>query len=148
MCSCSLACMCFLWRSVQSFCVAVMSHQLRASHYINYVCVVSSNVGLISTGGLMVNTESQGSSPTSVRVFSVSPCLTSMPWSSLSSTPSIEEVFHHILRRRCKAVGPGGPGSISLWLFQALVGYYYSGKPKRVIYKKKALTGLRSVTDV
>ena len=65
-----------------------------------------------------------------------SPCLTSMPRTSLSSTPSNEEVFHHILRRGCKDVGPGGPGSISLRLFQALISHYYSGKPERVIKKK------------
>ena len=26
----------------------------------------------------------------------------------------------------CKAVGPGGPDSISLWLFQALISHLYS----------------------
>ena len=30
------------------------------------------------------------------------------------------KVFHRILRSGCKAVGPGGPDSISLWLFQPL----------------------------
>ena len=59
-----------------------------------------------------------------------------MPWSSLSSTRSNEEVFHRILRRGCKAVGPRGPGSISLRLFQALVSHCYSGKPERVTLKK------------
>ena len=78
----------------------------------------------------------QSSSPTSVRAFfSLSLCLTSMPWSLLGSTPSNEEVlFHRILCRRYKAIGPGGPGSSSLWLFQALVSHYYSGKPERVNY--------------
>ena len=76
--------------------------------------------------------ESQSSSPTSVRDLFSFPCLTSMPWSSLSSTQSNEEVFHRILWRGSKAVGPGGPGSISLRLFQALVSHYYSGKPERV----------------
>ena len=70
-------------------------------------------------------------------LFSLSPCLTSMPWSSLSSTPSNEEVFHRILRRGCKAVGPGGPGSISLKLYQALISHYYSGKSERVNKKRK-----------
>ena len=37
--------------------------------------------------------------------------------------------------RGCKAVGPGGPGSISLRLFQALISHFYSGKPERVIKK-------------
>ena len=35
-------------------------------------------------------------------------------WSPLSSTPKTEEVFYCILRRGCKAVGPGGPGLV--WL--------------------------------
>ena len=58
-------------------------------HKLSVVCVVNGG-----TGGLMVKTRaldlvSQGSSPTSVRAFfSLSLCLTSMPWSSLSSTPS------------------------------------------------------------
>ena len=80
------------------------------------------------SGGLMVKTrasnlESQGSSPASVRAFffSLSLCLTSIPWSSLRSTLSNEEVFHCILRRGCKAVSPGGPGLISLRLFWTLV---------------------------
>ena len=95
------------------------------------------SIELGGTGGLMVKTRAldmvlQGSSPTSVRAFFLSLFLwlTSMPWSSFSSTPSNEEVlFHRILQRGCKAVSPGGPGSISLWLFQALVSHYYSGKP-------------------
>ena len=56
-------------------------------------------------------------------------CFTPLPWSLLSSTP-VNEVFHRILRRGCKAVGPGGPGSISLRLFQALVNHYNGGKPE------------------
>ena len=56
------------------------------------------------------NLQLQGSNPTSVRFFSLSLCVTSMP----SSTPSNEEVFHRILWRGCKAVGPRGPGLISL----------------------------------
>ena len=84
-----------------------------------------------------LNLVSQGSSPTSVRAFfSLSLCLTLMPWSSLSSTPSNEEVFHRILRRGCKAVSPGGPGLISLKLFQTLISHYYSGKRKGNIKKK------------
>ena len=79
-----------------------------------------------------LNLVSQSSSPTSVRAFLSFPCLTLMPWSSLSSTPSNEAVSHRILWRGCKAVGPGGPGSISLRLFQALVSHYYCGKPERV----------------
>ena len=55
-----------------------------------------------------------------------------MPWSLLSSTPSNEEVFHRILQRECKAAIPWGPGSINLWLFQALVSHYVSGKSERV----------------
>ena len=74
--------------------------------------------------------ESQGS-PASGH-FSLSLCLTSMLWGSLSSTPSNEEVFHRILQRGCKAVGPGGPDLISLWLFQALISHYYNGKPENV----------------
>ena len=35
-------------------------------------------------------------------LFYLSPCLTLMPWSSLSSTQSNEEVFHRIPRRGCK----------------------------------------------
>ena len=31
-----------------------------------------------------------------------------LPWSLLSSTQLNEEVFHRILRRGCKAVGPRG----------------------------------------
>ena len=93
---------------------------------------------LVVRGGLMVkilalDLVSQGLSPTSQGFFLSFPfCLTSMPWSSLISTPSNEEVFHCILWRGCKAVGPGIPGSISLWPFQALVSHYYSGKPVRV----------------
>ena len=59
--------------------------------------------------------------------FSLSLCLASIPWGSLSSTSSNEEVFHHILLRQCKAVGPTGPGSINLRLFQVLISHYYSG---------------------
>ena len=65
--------------------------------------------------------------------FSLSLYFTSMPWSSLSSTPSNEEVFHHIFQRGCKAVSPEGPGSISLRLFQALLSHYYSRKLEGVI---------------
>ena len=84
------------------------------------------------TGGLMVNTRASrpgvaSSSPTSVRAFFFSSDLgiTPLPWSPLSSIP----VFHRILRRGCKAVGPGGPGSIGPWLFQALVSHHNGGKP-------------------
>ena len=49
-----------------------------------------------------------------------------------SSTPSNEEVFHRILQRGCKDVGPRGPGSISLRLVQALISHYYSDKTERV----------------
>ena len=47
----------------------------------------------------------------------------------LNSTQVNEKVFNRILRRGCKAVGPGGPDSISLWLFQAFVSHFNSGKP-------------------
>ena len=70
--------------------------------------------------------ESHGLSPTSVRAFFSFPL--SMPWNSLSSTPSNEEVFHHILQRGRTAISPG---SISFRLFQALVSHYYSGKTKQ-----------------
>ena len=69
--------------------------------------------------------------------YALSLCLTSMSWSLLSSAPSNEEVFHCILWMRCKAVGPRGPGSISLWLLEALISHYYSSKPERVKLKKK-----------
>ena len=49
--------------------------------------------------------------------FSLFLCLPTLPWRLLSSTPVNEEVFHVILRRGCKAVGPGGPDSFSLWLY-------------------------------
>jgi hypothetical protein len=39
-----------------------------------------------------------------------------LPWSLLSSTPKNEEVFHRILRRGCKAVGPGALVNISIQL--------------------------------
>ena len=49
------------------------------------------------TGGVMVKTfapnqEWQGSSPTSIMAFFFFPLLTPMPWNSLSSTPSNEEM--------------------------------------------------------
>ena len=78
--------------------------------------------------------ESYGSSPTGVRAFF---CFTSMPWSSLSSSPSNRKMFHRIFQRGCKAVCPGGRDSINLRLFQALVSHYYSGKPKRVNKQNK-----------
>ena len=55
-------------------------------------------------------------------------CFPTLPWSLLNSTPVNEQVFNRILRRECKAVGPGGPDLISLWLFQALVSHFNSGK--------------------
>ena len=56
------------------------------------------------------------------------------PWvTQLSSASSDEEVFHCILWRGCKVVSPGGPGMISLWLFQALVSHCHSGKPKQKV---------------
>ena len=71
-------------------------------------CLGGGGVG--GTGGLTVKTHDldlvlQSSSPTSVRAFCSFP-----PWSLFSSTPSNEEVFHHILQRGCKAIGPGGRG--------------------------------------
>ena len=77
--------------------------------------------------------KSQCSSPAIVRAFfSLSLYLTPVPCSLLSSTSSNEEVFHRIHRRWRKAIGPGGPGSISLRLFHVLVSHYCSGVPERV----------------
>ena len=50
--------------------------------------------------------------------FSLLTCLTPMPWSSLSSTPSNEEMFHRILRRGCNAISPR-PGDLA----QSASGY-------------------------
>ena len=89
--------------------------------------------------------------PVSGFFISLSRCLTSMPWNSLSSTLSKfnKEVFHRILRRGYKAVGPGGPGTISLGLFQALASHYYSSKPEEVITLTLCLLHLNNyITEV
>ena len=58
--------------------------------------------------------------------FSPFLCFPTLPLSLLKST--LVKVFNRILQRGCKAVGPEGPDSISLWLFQALVSHFNSGK--------------------
>ena len=45
--------------------------------------------------------------PGKCRVFLLFTLLALGPW---ELTLKNEQVFHHILRRGCKAVGPGGPG--------------------------------------
>ena len=77
--------------------------------------------------------------------FSLSPLFN---LNALAAPPlSNEEMFHCILQRGCKAVGAGGPDSVSLRLFQTLVSHYYSGKPERVKIEIDLPTDLEQYWD-
>ena len=66
-------------------------------------------------------------------IFSSVLCVTPLLW---SPTPENEEVIHCILWRRCKAVGPGGPVSITPRLSTC---YFNGGNPKGwvLIYRQR-----------
>ena len=62
--------------------------------------------------------------------FSHSLCLTPMQWRLLTPTP-LNEMFNLILQWERKVISSGGPDLTRLWLFHALVSYYYN-KSERV----------------